>query len=595
MQRRITTLLGVTCLIITLSSRVYAQAPIPIGTITFIEGISDIVRNNQEPFFVSESQPVYVSDRIRTKSYSKIEITFADKSVLKLAPSSCVSIEEYRLNDKNIRELARINLSRGKIETIVSKTGAPDTFLIDTPNAKGAVKGSDIFISYLGGRTGVFAHEGAISVLSLAAPDMKTRVAKGNCVFVPFNEVPGEVRLARDAEMAYFKRSVEPEYVKKWIPSKGSTQMNAVIVLLSGDVRFYKKGAGDWREAKINETLSEGDKIQTGDDGMAEIRLSNGNVIMLQRNAELGFATLRYDQASGNYQNTFEMTKGKLSAVVENINKQCTFQVKTPASVCGVRGTFLEVVTAPVAAATQPATQAFFEGGSGYVTSTTTGQTQEVGPGQNVSVDVSGGISAPAYTTAEQRTEMFQAWTVTQTVGGYSTAQGATGLGSDTQQNPLPPAPDGLIQGGDTLASLNDEIKNFLDLLSKLTFDELLKNPLVVTMYDQMIPFNSGSYIYMATSQLTIYGDRTFGMTTNGSWSGQIEGFSATFINGADTMTFTGSAGPDYTWSGAVSGSIGSLTPNITFSGTISGTAVETSPGAGTYQGSGSGTWSEIP
>jgi len=245
MYRRITTLLGITCLLIALFSRAYAQAPIPIGTITFIEGISDIVRNNQEPFFVGESQPIYVNDRIRTKSYSKIEITFADKSVLKLAPSSCVSIEEYRLNDKKIRELAHISLTRGKIETIVSKTGAADTFLIDTPNAKGAVKGSDIFISYLGGRTGVFAHEGAISVLNPSSPDMKTHVTKGNCVFVPFNEVPGEVRLARDAEMTYFKRSVEPEYVKKWIPSKGSTQMNAVLVLISGDVRFYKKGASD--------------------------------------------------------------------------------------------------------------------------------------------------------------------------------------------------------------------------------------------------------------------------------------------------------------------------------------------------------------
>ncbi|MEI6631645.1 MAG: FecR family protein, partial [bacterium] len=293
MRKAIAILIGSVSLIFALHNGLYAQIPEAIGTITFMEGISDIVRNNQEPLFVNEHQPIYVNDRIRTKSYSKMEITFADKSVLRLAPGTCVSIEEYRLNDKKIRELAHISLTRGKIETIVSKTGAPDTFLIDTPNAKGAVKGSDIFISYLGGRTGVFAQEGAISVLNPSSPDMKTRVTKGNCVFIPFNEVPGEMRLVRDSEVTYFKRSVEPEFIKKWIPSKGSTQMNAVLVSISGDVRFYRKGASDWREAKMNETLSEGDKIQTGDDGMAQIRLSNGNSIMLQRNAELGFATLR--------------------------------------------------------------------------------------------------------------------------------------------------------------------------------------------------------------------------------------------------------------------------------------------------------------
>jgi len=582
MRKAIRALLGITCLIFALHGSVYAQAPASIGTITFIEGISDIVRNNQEPLFVSEHQPVYVNDRIRTKSYSKVEITFADKSVLKLAPGSCVTIQEYRLSDNKIRELAHISLTRGKIETIVAKTGAPETFIVDTPNAKGAVKGSDIFFSFIGGRTAVFVQEGAISVMNPSSPDLKTRLTKGNCVFVPFNETPGEVRSARDTEMNYFKRSVEPEFVKKWIPTKGANLMNAVIVSLSGDVRFNKKGSGDWVEAQSNGVLSEGDKLQTGDNGTAEIRLSNGNAILLQRNAELGFADLRYDQASGNYQNTFEMTRGKLSAVVENINKQCTFQVKTPTSVCGVRGTFLEVAMVPAAAgaATQPAaTQAFFEGGNGYVTSAATGQTQEVGSGQNVNVDAAGTISAPAYTTDEQRTGMFQVWTAARTVGSYSTVQGATGVGGgSTTEPPAPPSPEPLKGSG--FSPLDENLKNPATP-PDLPFVEVLP-PVDPMIYQAQLHLESAipsdgiiaAYVDVVEKQS---GDLRW--TVNGNYgSGAQDNMSFTLGNANnDSMTINGTGD-----GGMLSETSGTWT--CTGSGTIDGSPVVVS-GGGTYSG----------
>ena len=102
--------------VLALHNLLYAQLPEPIGTITFVEGICDIVRNNQEPALAGEKEPMYVNDRVRTKSYSKLEITFADKSVLRLAPESCAIIEEYNLNGQKRREHSRIQLTRGKIE-----------------------------------------------------------------------------------------------------------------------------------------------------------------------------------------------------------------------------------------------------------------------------------------------------------------------------------------------------------------------------------------------------------------------------------------------------------------------------------------------
>ncbi|MDD5584622.1 MAG: FecR family protein, partial [Candidatus Omnitrophica bacterium] len=276
---------------------VLAQSP--IGTVTYLEGVGDITRNDQGPVSLKENDEVFVSDRIRTKSYSKAQITFADKSVLKLAPGSCVTIEEFKMSGGQKREFARCKLSRGKLEAIVSKTGRPETFVIDTPNAKGAVKGSDIFVSYLGGRTGIFVKEGALSVWNPALPDTKATIVKGNCAFVPFNEAPGGERSILDTEMLIHKRDVEHALVKKWIPSKGSFKMNAVIVAVSGTVRIYKKEALDWKDAAMDEVFMEGDILQTAIDGQVSVRLNNGNVLFVAGNTELSVTTLRYDSKSG--------------------------------------------------------------------------------------------------------------------------------------------------------------------------------------------------------------------------------------------------------------------------------------------------------
>jgi len=603
----------------------YAQLPEPIGTITFIEGICDIVRNNQEPVLAGEKEPVYVNDRVRTKSYSKLEITFADKSLLRLAPESCAIIEEYNLGDQKRREHSRIQLTRGKIEAVVSKTSAPDTFLVETPNAKGSVKGSDIFVSYLGGKTGVFVQEGAMSILNPSVPEVMAKVVGGNSVLVNLKEAPGEVRPIRDTELSYFKRSVEPAFIKKWMPGKGAAQMKGIIVSLSGTVRLYKKGAQDWREPKLNEVVSEGDKLQTEEEARVKIVLSNGNTIALQPYTEMIFDTLRYDSASGNYENTLAVTKGRLSAVVERTTKQLTFQVKTPTSVCGVRGTFVEVAVTPpapvasagvqAAAAAQPTTQVFFEGGSGYVTGILTGQTQEIGAGQNATVDNLGHVSEAVVTPPEQRTVILQTWTSAQTMGSYSTAEGGAGVGSTTQQQNMPPQTPPIqgIGGGEKLAPLADEIKDFLNILSTLDFNTVLNQTLVTTIYDHIFSGSTGGptsyppdYWWTVSSNnfhITAFDDYTGTVTMYGDWTGDVpNSFDISFINPEkeSDYLYMSVSGND-TWGGTtgtlsgtvISGTLSTPEHDISITGgTISGTHTETtSPEVGTFEATGSVTW----
>ncbi len=375
-----------------------------IGTVSAIEGIADTSRTDEKPFFLKDNDKIYLNDRIRTKSYSKVEITFLDKSVLRVAPNTCVSLNEYSMDDKFRRNNAVIKLSRGEVEAVVSKTGKPETFHIETPNANAKVKGSDIFVFYQGGRTGALVKEGLMSLSNPITPDKKIDLGKGDFSLVPFNESPQETRAYLDADLVRHKKEVSPSLTKKWVSYKGVSVMTASVTIATGTVRVYKKGASDWRSVKKGELLLQDDKLQTAEDGVAEVILGNGNSILLGFNTELVFEKMEYDPKTGDYNNTFGSSKGKVKAVIEKLGKNSVFQVKTPTAICGARGTvmLLDISTA--------STQAFYEGGAGIVTSTISGNIQNVEPGQNCASDAQGLISSPAYTSTDQRLSMDQSF-----------------------------------------------------------------------------------------------------------------------------------------------------------------------------------------
>jgi hypothetical protein len=260
---------------------------------------------------------------------------------------------------------------------------------------------------------------------------------------------------------------------------------------------------------------------------------------------------------------------------------------------------------AQAAASAQSTTQVFFEGGNGFVTSSLTGQTQEIGAGQNAIVDNLGKVSQPVVTPPEQRNVMFQTWTSAQTIGSYSTAEGGAGVATNTSQQPLPQAPGGTIQGqagADVLQPLANEIQNFMNIISTLTYDQLFQQPLVLNIYNQTIPFESAygygyGTIVMDCFQLVILPDQTWAGVTSGTWSGEIPtSWWASFTDPVtgNHLSFDVTGEGDV-WSGTISGDIYTTTPHIAIDGEIAGIATETAPNQGTFEGGAVGTWEPEP
>lgn len=168
-----------------------------VGKFTSVEGRADVLRPGEKRASpVSAGSQVSEGDIVRTKSASFAEITFNDGTVLKLTESTRLEIKEYLLSG-NKRQNGALKLLRGKVRATVSKGlgrvipiiySGPSTFRIETPTAVAGVKGTDFFVFYNMGSTGVFVLEGAVDTMGLDESHNVVRVRGGEYTIVEHNK-----------------------------------------------------------------------------------------------------------------------------------------------------------------------------------------------------------------------------------------------------------------------------------------------------------------------------------------------------------------------------------------------------------------------
>ncbi|MFA6355505.1 MAG: FecR family protein, partial [Candidatus Omnitrophota bacterium] len=410
-----------------------------IGKITSLEGSVDLFRPGSASSSTAEiGSDIEVGDSVRTKSSSKAEITFADKSVVRLAEKTKLDISDYNIGGDGKRISAVLNVERGKIRAVISKSAGKDSFTINTPNANGSVKGTDVVVVFQKSSTAVAVLNGKYSLSNPAAPDKKVDVKGGEVSVVAADSAPSMPRVMLASEKrshetdTSISRNVIAASEGKGSVAEGYSQpgeMKAVIVKLAGNVRIKNKDSKAWHDAKANETVKTGDSIETKDNGKAEFKLDNGNVITLQQNSNVTISKLSQD-GKGEYENLFESTGGKLRAQVEKLKGNSKFEVKTPNAVACVRGTVLFLNILP------NFTNAYFEEGNGVLKSIISGTTQNVPMGTGSSVDGNGRISNPLAPSDDQKSNWHEGWEIGGDVEGYSGPEGYSGGGTNNNKNP---------------------------------------------------------------------------------------------------------------------------------------------------------------
>lgn len=115
---------------------------------------------------------------------------------------------------------------------------------------------------------------------------------------------------------------------------------------LSGEARYLKKGASDWLDVSEGLLLSEGDKVKTGSASQVTLQLQGANKtaeLIVRPESEFTFQTFHHDPATNVDMTLLDVEIGNILVKAEKLVGESKFEVKTPTSIVGIRGTVFEV------------------------------------------------------------------------------------------------------------------------------------------------------------------------------------------------------------------------------------------------------------
>jgi hypothetical protein len=125
-----------------------AHAQNTVGTITQLTGTAHVVRNGATtPAMLNE--PIMLHDQIGTDPGSSLTIGLVDNSFMQLAASSTVRIDESILVN-GVGAPVKVGLLAGDLHSVIlgAMRDTPEKFEVHTPNAVGAVRGTDFWVHY---------------------------------------------------------------------------------------------------------------------------------------------------------------------------------------------------------------------------------------------------------------------------------------------------------------------------------------------------------------------------------------------------------------------------------------------------------------
>jgi Uncharacterized protein conserved in bacteria len=199
MKTKLTSFLMIVFMLVAFAAIVQAA---PAGKVTNLEGRADLTMPGKPARALSIGDAVSVGDIIRTKSGSKLEVTWIDGGIIRLSENSRLKVTEYTLG-KTTRTTI-LSLFRGKVQNVVTATaklfGQQDgsKYEVHTPTSVCGVRGTTFFSYHENGVSGALFTEGKGYMYSKGQPGNVKPVAPGILMIVTSANKPPEAK-AREA------------------------------------------------------------------------------------------------------------------------------------------------------------------------------------------------------------------------------------------------------------------------------------------------------------------------------------------------------------------------------------------------------------
>ncbi|MCM8770824.1 MAG: FecR domain-containing protein [Candidatus Omnitrophica bacterium] len=115
---------------------------------------------------------------------------------------------------------------------------------------------------------------------------------------------------------------------------------------LYGNVMIKKSGAKEFIPAKKNMPVSLGDEIKTGKNAYCEIAFDKEleTLVSVKENSDLVISKIMMESKTKKEETLLDLKSGSVLTKVKKLTtEESKFQIKTPTSIVGVRGTNFEV------------------------------------------------------------------------------------------------------------------------------------------------------------------------------------------------------------------------------------------------------------
>lgn len=129
------------------------------------------------------------------------------------------------------------------------------------------------------------------------------------------------------------------------MPLFASDDVDRTVIVqeLKGSVEFQKGGAGDWAPAAKDTILAESDIVRTGDDSTCSLLFKgmSNTAVELRPNSVMELSTVSIANSADDTE--LDLSLGSVLVKAEKLKGESQFQVRTPNSIVGIRGTEFEV------------------------------------------------------------------------------------------------------------------------------------------------------------------------------------------------------------------------------------------------------------
>lgn len=121
-------------------------------------------------------------------------------------------------------------------------------------------------------------------------------------------------------------------------PAAGKT------MVARGPVAAVSESSANTRKLKRRSPIYGDDVVETGENGKAQLRMTDGGMIALKENSQLVISEYEYSVENGRGSVAMELLKGGLRSVTGSIKAESgDYKLKTPVGSIGIRGTHYEV------------------------------------------------------------------------------------------------------------------------------------------------------------------------------------------------------------------------------------------------------------